>query len=140
MHVKGATCFKSIRTVDGICLENFSEAAFALLLLEGDIQWHACLSEASLFKFGPELRHLFAFILVNCSPSEPLRLRDDFKKPLLEDLLFKAKRERAGQIVSSGTMAAKAQLMEEAELNALCAFDDNLRALGSSLKDFTTLP
>jgi len=37
---------------------------------------------------------------------------------LLGELFFKAKRERAGQIVSTATMAAKAQLMEEAELNA----------------------
>jgi len=140
LHFKGATCFKSLRSVDGICLENFSETALALHLLEDDIQWHVCLIEASLFKFGPELRHVFALILVNCSLSELLKLRDDIKRPLLEDLFFKAKREHAGQIVSTATMAAKAQLMEEAEVDALCAFDDNLRALDSSLKDFTTLP
>jgi len=45
----------------------------------------------------------------------------------------------AGQIISTAAMAAGAQLMVEAELNALCATDDNLRALGYSLKDFTLL-
>jgi hypothetical protein len=32
------------------------------------------------------------------------------------------------------------KLMQKAELNALYDIDDNLQALGSSLKDFTTLP
>jgi hypothetical protein len=140
LHVKGATSFESLRTVDGLRLETFREAVLALHLLEDDREWHACLNEASLFKFGPELHHLFAIILVNCSPSEPLELWKAFKKPLSEDIFFKAKRESADQISSIATTAAVTRLMEEAEPNVLYDIDDNLRTLGSSLKDFSTLP
>lgn len=74
-HVRGATGFRHLRTVNGIEYPTFQAAARAHGLLQNDIEWAECLQEASVFEVSArELRRLFAFILALCQPSSPLDL------------------------------------------------------------------
>ena len=72
--VHGPTSFENLQTVDGVVHATFKEACNALGLLENDGEWNECLREASLIKTGVQLRRLFAMILKECCPAEPLAL------------------------------------------------------------------
>jgi ATP-dependent DNA helicase PIF1 len=59
-HVTGATSYVDLRTIDGVTLPTFHEAAERRGLLESDNTLDECLTE----------RALFATILVYCEPSD----------------------------------------------------------------------
>ena len=88
-HLKGATSFDHIRTVNGISYSSFREAAYALNLLNDDSEWITCLEEASYYKNAASLRNLYAIILVFNNPSDPFQLWDKFSNDLSEDFLHK---------------------------------------------------
>ncbi|AQK61186.1 hypothetical protein ZEAMMB73_Zm00001d054073 [Zea mays] len=58
------------RTVDGVMLPTFCEAAERRGLLESDNTLDDCLTERALFQMPSALRRLFATILVYCEPSD----------------------------------------------------------------------
>lgn len=64
LHVKGATSFKDIRTVDNVVLPNFLEAAKAKNLVSVDEEWDKCLNEACQIAFPKAICELFAYIYV----------------------------------------------------------------------------
>lgn len=59
-----------LRTVDGVTLPTFREAAERRGLLESDNTLDDCLTEHALFQMPSALRQLFATILVYCEPSD----------------------------------------------------------------------
>ncbi|PWZ15111.1 ATP-dependent DNA helicase PIF4 [Zea mays] len=69
-HVTGATSYVDLRTIDGVTLPTFREAAERRGLLESDNTLDACLTERALFQMPSVLRRLFATILVYCEPSD----------------------------------------------------------------------
>ncbi|KAL6839328.1 hypothetical protein ACP4OV_031000 [Aristida adscensionis] len=69
-HVTGATSFEDLRTVDGVVLPTFREAAERRGLIESDNTLDECLTEATMFQMPSSLRRLFATILVFCEPSD----------------------------------------------------------------------
>ncbi|PWZ58794.1 ATP-dependent DNA helicase PIF1 [Zea mays] len=69
-HVTGATSYVNLRTVDGVTLPTFREAAERRGLLESDNTLDDCLTERALFQMPSALRRLFATILVYCEPSD----------------------------------------------------------------------
>lgn len=74
LHVKGATSFESLRTVNNSIYSTFREAAIALGLVNDDREWHNCLTEMVSFQMPKQLRHVFAYICCFCQPSSPLEL------------------------------------------------------------------
>ncbi|OBZ80921.1 hypothetical protein A0J61_11030 [Choanephora cucurbitarum] len=88
-HVRGATSFDHLRTVNGICYSSFREATYALNLLNDDSEWITCPEEASHYKNAGSLRNLFAIILVFNNLSDPFQLWDKFSKDFSEDFLHK---------------------------------------------------
>ncbi|ONM00077.1 hypothetical protein ZEAMMB73_Zm00001d030046 [Zea mays] len=62
-HVTGATSYVDLRTVDGVTLPTFREAAERRGLLESDNTLDDCLTERALFQMPSSLRRLFATIL-----------------------------------------------------------------------------
>jgi hypothetical protein len=54
-HVKGATSFDHLKTVNGHTCRNFKEACIRLALLEDDNEWDACLLEASVIQSEKQL-------------------------------------------------------------------------------------
>ncbi|AQL03309.1 hypothetical protein ZEAMMB73_Zm00001d045848 [Zea mays] len=69
-HVTCATSYVDLRTVDGVTLPTFCEAAERRGLLESDNTLDECLTERALFQMPSALRRLFATILVYCEPSD----------------------------------------------------------------------
>ena len=65
-HVKGATCFNDLKTVDKIMYSTFRESAECRGLLETDNSSRQCLVEARRFRMSHALHRLFATILVFC--------------------------------------------------------------------------
>ena len=78
-HVRGATSFNDLKTVNGHICGTFKEACIYLGLLQDDIEWNACLYEASQIKTGQQLRHLFATLLLFCQPTTPELLWNNHK-------------------------------------------------------------
>ena len=68
-HIKGATSFDDLKTVNGYTCRTFKEACIHLGLLQDDSEWNTCLHEASQIKTGQQLQNLFAIILLYCQPT-----------------------------------------------------------------------
>ncbi|ONL92436.1 hypothetical protein ZEAMMB73_Zm00001d027245, partial [Zea mays] len=84
-HVTGATSYVGLRTVDGVTLPTFREAAERRGLLESDNTLDECLTERALFQMPSALRRLFATILVYCEPSDVAVLWQKHKDSMSED-------------------------------------------------------
>ena len=54
--IRGSTSFENIRTVNKVLYSTFKVACYALGLLDDDKEWHDCLQETSLWRFGHQLR------------------------------------------------------------------------------------
>lgn len=86
MHVRGATSFQDLRTYAGTVHDTFKGACLARGLLEDDQEWIDCLHDAGNHKTGHQLRALFVLLLLQCVPAQPLRLWDQFKDKICDDL------------------------------------------------------
>ncbi|PWZ20060.1 ATP-dependent DNA helicase pif1 [Zea mays] len=84
-HVTGATSYVDLRTVDGVTLPTFREAAERRGLLESDNTLDECLTERALFQMPSALRRLFATILVYCEPSDVVVLWQKHLDSMFED-------------------------------------------------------
>ncbi|KAG6732517.1 hypothetical protein I3842_01G182300 [Carya illinoinensis] len=74
-HIREATSFEKLRTVNGVVLPNSS--------LED------CLEEACLYQIPSSLRHIFSTILVYCNPMNPKELWERFEKEMSTDFLIR---------------------------------------------------
>uniref|UniRef100_K3XRZ7 ATP-dependent DNA helicase n=1 Tax=Setaria italica TaxID=4555 RepID=K3XRZ7_SETIT len=84
-HVAGATSYRDLRTVDGVLLPSFREAAERRGLIEEDNTLDECLTENNLFHMPSSLRRLFATILVFCEPNDVFGLWTKHLDAMLED-------------------------------------------------------
>ena len=121
-HIKGATSFDNLKTVNGYTCRTFKEACIHLGLLQNDNEWDICLYEASKINTGQQLRHLFAMILLYCQPAAPEKLWNKYKSALCEDILYQYHQTT---IVNN--------IIECRALNQLNQY---LLSNGKSLKDF----
>uniref|UniRef100_K4A156 ATP-dependent DNA helicase n=1 Tax=Setaria italica TaxID=4555 RepID=K4A156_SETIT len=84
-HVVEATSYRDLRTVVGVLLPSFREAAERRGLIEEDNTLDECLTENSLFHMPSSLRRLFAIILVFCEPNDVFGLWTKHLDAMLED-------------------------------------------------------
>jgi hypothetical protein len=82
LNVRGATSFADLRTVNGQVCETYENVAVLRNLVQNDDEWFRCLDEAA-----NQLRQLFASILVEIEPPNPLQLWMNFRDQLSEDFL-----------------------------------------------------
>ena len=83
-HIPGARSFEDLKmSPDGMLLSTFKETAIAYGLLESDVEWDNCLSEASMPK---QLQSLFVTILIFGQPAKPLDLWEKYKEVMGEDI------------------------------------------------------
>ena len=87
LHVRGATSFEDLRTFEGTLYPTFHAACQARNLLIDDTEWERTLAEASTLQMPYQLRQLFAIILGNCNPSDPLQLWRNHNVAMCEDFL-----------------------------------------------------
>ncbi|KAL6847111.1 hypothetical protein ACP4OV_022964 [Aristida adscensionis] len=84
-HVRGATSYEDLRTVDGVTYSTFREACENRGLIERDRSLDDCLREAATFQMPCALRRLFATILVFCEATNIRALWDKHKDSMSED-------------------------------------------------------
>ncbi|XP_029172378.1 uncharacterized protein LOC114941527 [Nylanderia fulva] len=85
LHVKGATSFQELKTVNNEIHQTFTAACLALGLIEDDEEWYRAMNEAKVWMMPRRLRNLFVRILIHCQPVHPKKLWDEFKKDMSED-------------------------------------------------------
>jgi hypothetical protein len=84
--VRGATSFEDLRTVDGTEHLTFKAACLSRGLLQDDQELKDSLTEASVIKTGFQLRQLFCLILLECNPTDPVALWEQFREHICDDL------------------------------------------------------
>jgi len=95
LHVKGATSFQYLRTVENKVFSTFKEAAIERHLLADDKEWEDAISEAESFQMPPQLRQLFAYICVFGPPKDPRSLWFKFLSAFTEDYVKKGYKDSA---------------------------------------------
>jgi len=93
LHVKGATSYRNIRTVDGEECESFRQACNRLGLLAQDTEWKRALQDSFRSRFVP-LSQVFATILAYCDPSSPIDLWEEHKEIFITDIRQRLRRHR----------------------------------------------
>ncbi|VDN19339.1 unnamed protein product [Cylicostephanus goldi] len=78
-HVRGASSYEYLRTVNGITYDTFMEAAEAAGYIESETEWEECLKSAAVLELPHAIRGLYAQILLYCHPTNPLRLWHNYK-------------------------------------------------------------
>ena len=89
LHVKGATSFESLRTIDDIVCPTFQEACKRRGLLETDDVWRETLEDAILVSMPYQLRQMFAIMCVYSGITSPPDLWNEFKHHFIEDYCHK---------------------------------------------------
>ena len=83
--VPGPTSWEDLRTVNGVVHSTFKAVCAARGLLATDDEFHHCLQEAATMQTGRQLRQLFAIILLQCAPTDPLKLWSTHAEKLSDD-------------------------------------------------------
>jgi PIF1-like helicase len=86
-------------------------------MLDSDDYWHECLLEGATWQSAPQLRFLFAIILVHCHPAEPLKLWMDHWEELSDNGAY--------QLQTNHTIAEPTD--DQIQSFALCHLRDILR-------------
>jgi hypothetical protein len=85
LHVKGATSFEDLRTVDGVCHSTYKEAVKKKGLLSDDEIWEDTISEACMIKMPKQLRQVFALVCVYGSPANAIEIWNKHLSSFVED-------------------------------------------------------
>ncbi|XP_058789100.1 uncharacterized protein LOC131663051 [Phymastichus coffea] len=121
LHIKGATSFQYLRTVNNIIYPTFTAACLALGLIENDNEWDIALSEGVKWMMPQRFRFLFARILIHCQPVLPEKLWETYQDALSEDFSRNHQKNIAHQMAYS-------------DINRI------LNNEGKSLTDFPSMP
>ncbi|KAL6569662.1 hypothetical protein OROMI_014176 [Orobanche minor] len=131
-HVKGATCFADIRTVDGIVYDTYKAACESLGLLFDDGEYVAGITEASHWATAYHMRQMFAMLLLSNSMSKPEDVWAKTWQFLSEDILHTWQKESNNP----------ALVLSDHQIKnlALAEIEKLLKANGSSLHYFDDMP
>ena len=120
-HVKGATDFSDLKTVDGTVHETYKAAASALGLLSDDNEIVYAMNETYDFGNPHKLRNLFAILLNYGEISDPRAIFDEFIEKMIEDNW-------------------EVDNLADRHNKCVVQLDDLLQDMGSSLAQFPDLP
>jgi hypothetical protein len=128
--VKGAKSFDDLRRYNSDEPHpTFHAACIARGLLEDDGEWNQCLAEASQMQTGTRLRHLFATILLFCTPSQPHQLWQQYRTYICDDLRYRLR-----------TLGINNACDEDVYDYGLYMIDHILHESGHSLGDWPSMP
>lgn len=85
--VEGPRSFEDLRLFEGTLYPTYRAACQARGLLADDKHWDGALEEAAASRMPSHIRNLFAIIISNCYPSDPVALWEKFKDAMTEDIL-----------------------------------------------------
>lgn len=129
MVIKGPRSFDDLKTVDGEECETFHDACVKRGLLEDDGEWQICLQDAAEIQTGSQLRHLFATLLLFCTPSQPNILWMNFRDKICDDLRHKLHELGRTTVVENDVYDFGLHLI-----------DNILHDSGHTLSDFSSMP
>lgn len=109
-QIKGPTCFKDLKIVEGLERDSYHEACLAMGLLENDNQWDETLKEAKDSDSPSKLRNLFAVILSFCEPANSKLLWESHKDSMSEDILKRVRRENQKLLWNTVTVSTTKHL------------------------------
>ena len=130
--VKGPRSFDDLKTVDGEVCASFQQACLMRGLLEDDKQWENTLTETATVGSAHQVRNVFAILLAMCSVSDPVKLWENHKESMCEDLLYRARKDNP-----DSDLELSPRILNE----CLILIEDILLGLSEkTLKDFARLP
>ncbi len=88
-HKAGAKGFADLRTVNGVEQPTYQEACLQMGILDDDSEIDKVLEEAASVRFGPQLREVFATLLIWVKPADPKAFWEKHQMLLCEDLLHR---------------------------------------------------
>ncbi|KAK9292365.1 hypothetical protein L1049_020332 [Liquidambar formosana] len=130
--VRGATCYKDLRTVDGVEYLTFKDACIALGLLHDDNEWSEALLEANTWASANQLRHIFSTMLMFCEVTNPCDLWAKFWEIFVDDLHLRLRRELGNMVLELP--------YDELKNMALYEIENILNKSSRSLREFPSMP
>jgi PIF1-like helicase len=124
--VKGPRSWDELKTVDEVIHGSFQAACIARGLLESDDEFDKCLQEVGGMQMGWQFRHLFAIILLECGPANPLLLWEKHAFKLSDDCEWRLRHQ----------LNIQAPTDEQISSLALHELNEILLRSGKSLQDF----
>lgn len=94
--IKGAQDFSDLHTMAGQLYPTFRAACQALGLLGDDCEWSNAMADAAQWALPYQLRQLFVTLLLFCEVTDPIKLLEDYIKPMGEDLAYRTIRPTQG--------------------------------------------
>ncbi|XP_038685799.1 uncharacterized protein LOC119985580 [Tripterygium wilfordii] len=88
-HIRGATNFIDMRTINGSVYETFKEACNAMGLIGNDREWNEAIKEAAEWATTHEIRDLFVTMLLYCEVADATKLFADNVACLQEDIIYR---------------------------------------------------
>lgn len=92
-HIRGATCFEDLRTVNGVVYETYRDACYALGLLDDDAEYIDGIKEAFFWGGGYYLRQLFSMLLMSNSMSRPKHVWENTWMYLSDDIIIRMRNQ-----------------------------------------------
>ena len=86
MIIKGATSYEDIRTYNGTVYKTFKEACQAQGLLNDDNEWYHTFDEAANWATAPQLRNLFATMLLFCNLNDEHMFYERNWRKMVDDI------------------------------------------------------
>jgi hypothetical protein len=127
MHVRGPQSYEDVRTFQFVVHPTFAAACRARGLIDDDVEWQDCIREAISTQRPPQIRQLYATVLTECGPSDPLGLWEMFKLDLCDDFLH-----RHRQLYNDTTLA----LTSDIENEALPHIESLIEPFGKKMSDY----
>ncbi|XP_074352765.1 uncharacterized protein LOC141691914 [Apium graveolens] len=132
MHIKGATSYQDLKTVNGFVHNSFQEACDALGLLKDDRQWDVAMLENVVHAMPHQLRQLFVHILSNNQVADPLKLWEKHWESMYEDILLTRR-----WITNNNELHLN---QSDIQNFALAEIEKLFNDVGKSLKDYNSMP
>ena len=126
--VKGCTSFEDIRTVNGVVHTSNKAACEALGFLDDDKEWIDCITEASSWATGHQLRQLFTTILCHSEVTDLQTVWETCWEVLSEDIEY-----RQRKILNYPTLRLTEQQKKD---HALVEIEKLMRETGRTLKEY----
>ena len=117
-HVKGATSFTALRTVNSITYDTYLETCQQSGLLGDDKEWDEIMAENAVTADAYQLRLLLLDIFIECAPGDPSKLFHSYSKALSHDFLRKLQTSDQYRDISDDerTIIAQYQALHAIEL------------------------
>ncbi|XP_074365252.1 uncharacterized protein LOC141706381 [Apium graveolens] len=132
MHIKAATSYQNLKTVNGFVHNLFQEPCDALGLLKYDKEWDVAMSENAVYAMPRQLRKLFVHILSNNQVADLLKLWEKHWESMSEDILLTRRR-----IINNNELH-----LNQSDIHnfALAKIEKLFNDVGKSLKDYNSMP